>query len=88
MADKPTLYIDYQGGKIKGPGEIIGRLFANPKAKSWYPPPEESMIVISDPQRFQQTVARLRELGYPLVETAPPNGGGGASEQSTIDSES
>jgi hypothetical protein len=69
MADKPTLYIDYQGGKIRGPGEVLGRLFANPKAKSWYAPPE-SMIVISDAQRFQQTVARLRELGYPLVETA------------------
>ena len=70
MAEKPTLYIDSQGGKIRGPGEVIGRLFANPKAKSWYPPPE-SMIVISDPQRFQQTVARLRELGYPLIEDAP-----------------
>ena len=29
-------------------------------------------IVISDPQRLQQTVARLRQLGYPLVEHAPP----------------
>lgn len=86
MADKPTLYIDFQGGKIRGPGEVIGRLFANPKAKSWYPPPE-AMIVISDPQRFQQTVARLRELGYPLVETAPSRGGSGAAHP-TPDSES
>ena len=84
MADKPTLYIDYQGGKIRGPGEVLGRLFANPKAKSWYPPPE-SMIVISDPQRFQQTVARLRELGYPLVETTQGNA---ASTHSATDSES
>lgn len=87
MADKPTLYIDYRGGKIRGPGEIMGRLFATPKTKGWYPPPE-SMIVISDPQRFQQTVARLRELGYPLVETAPPNGGSGASADSTTGSKS
>lgn len=84
MADKPTLYIDYQGGKIRGPGDVIGRLFANPKAKSWYPPPE-SMIVISDAQRFQQTVARLRELGYPLVETTQ---GSAASTHSATDSES
>lgn len=71
MAEKPTLYIDYQSGKIQGPLAVIGRLFATSKAKSWYGPPE-STIVISDPQRLQQTAARLRELGYPLVESAPP----------------
>lgn len=71
MADKPTLHIDYQTGRIKGPNETIGRLFASPKAKSWYGP-AESTVVISDPQRLQQTVARLRELGYPLVENPPP----------------
>ncbi len=73
IADKPTLYVDYQAGKIQGPHQIIGRLFANPKAKSWYAPPAESTIAISDPQRLQQTVARLRELGYPVVEKAPPD---------------
>ncbi len=72
MADKPTLYIDYPTGKIQGPSQAIGRLFAPPKTKSWHGPPE-STIVISDPQRFQQTVARLRKLGYPLVENPPPN---------------
>ena len=87
MLDKPTLYIDSQGGKIRGPAEVIARLFANPKAKSWYPPPE-SMIVISDPQRFQQTVARLRELGYPLVEKPPIEGGSVAAAQSDRDCKS
>jgi hypothetical protein len=72
MAEKPTLYIDYQTGKIQGPSEAIGRLFANPKLKSWYGP-AESTIVVSDPQRLQQTVARLRQLGYPLVEHPPPD---------------
>jgi hypothetical protein len=71
MAEKPRLHIDYQKGTIQGPGDIIGRLFAGPKDKSWMAPPE-SMIVISDPQRFQQTVERLRRLGYPLSETAAP----------------
>ena len=70
MAEKPTLYIDYQTGKIVGPSEVIGHLFANPKLKSWYGPPE-SMMVISDPQRFQKTLERLRQLGYPLVEKPP-----------------
>jgi hypothetical protein len=70
MADKPTLYIDYRTGKIRGPSEAIGHLFANPKLKSWYGPPE-SMMVISDPQRFRQTVERLRQLGYPLLEDPP-----------------
>ena len=68
MAEKPTLYIDSQSGKIQGPGRIIGQLFANPKSKSWFAPPEESTIVISDAERFQYTVDRLRQLGYPLVE--------------------
>jgi hypothetical protein len=72
MADKPPLYIDYHSGRIQGPSEVIGRLFATPKAKSWFGPPE-STIVISDPQRLHQTVARLRELGYPLIESPPPN---------------
>ena len=71
MADKPTLYIDYPTGKIQGPGEVIGRLFATPKTKSWYPPPAASTIVISDPQRLQRTVERLRQLGYPLIENPP-----------------
>ncbi|MGQ4809617.1 hypothetical protein NKDENANG_03040 [Candidatus Entotheonellaceae bacterium PAL068K] len=74
MADKPTLFIDYQTGKIQGPSEVIGRLFATPKTKSWYGPPE-STVVLSDPQRLQQTVARLRDLGYPLVESPPPTPG-------------
>ena len=68
MTEKPTLYVDYQTGKIQGPSEVIGRLFANPKLKSWSGPPA-SMIVISNPERLQQTVERLRQLGYPLVES-------------------
>jgi hypothetical protein len=68
MAEKPTLYVDTQSGKIQGPGRVIGQLFANPKSKSWFAPPEESTIVISDAERFQYTVNRLRELGYPVVE--------------------
>ena len=77
MADKPTLYVDYQSGKIQGPNKIIGRLFANPKAKSWYGPPE-STIVISDPTRLQETVARLRQLGYSLLEHPPTHDGSDA----------
>jgi hypothetical protein len=68
MTEKPTLYVDYSTGKIQGPSEVIGRLFANPKLKSWYGPPA-SMIIVSNPERLQQTVERLRQLGYPLVET-------------------
>jgi hypothetical protein len=68
MAEKPTIYIDPQSGKIQGPGRIIGQLFANPKSKSWFAPPGESTIVISDAERFQYTVNRLRQLGYPLVD--------------------
>lgn len=73
MAEKPALSIDYQRGTIQGPSGEISRLFATPKTKSWDWPPEAT-IVISDPQRLQQTVVRLRQLGYPLVETptAPP----------------
>jgi hypothetical protein len=71
MADKPLLYIDYHAGTIKGPGATIGRLFATPKDKSWDAPPVAT-IVISNPHRLQQTVARLRQLGYPLVESSPP----------------
>lgn len=68
MADKPPLYIDYHAGTIQGPGEVIGRLFATPKDKSWDAPPVAT-IVMSNPQRLQQTVERLRQLGYPLVES-------------------
>lgn len=73
MTEKPTLYVDYQTGKIQGPPAVIGRLFANPKLKSWYgPSTPEATIVISDAPRLQQTVARLRELGYPVVEQPLP----------------
>jgi hypothetical protein len=72
MAEKPPLYINYQTGTIRGPGGIMGRLFAGPKDKTWDAPPEAT-IVISDPQRLQRTVARLRGLGYPLVESPPPH---------------
>jgi hypothetical protein len=71
MADKPTLYVDYEKGTIKGPEKIIGRLFANPKAKSWFGPPE-STIVISNAEQFHTTVERLRQLGYVLVERPAP----------------
>jgi hypothetical protein len=71
MADKPSLVINYHTGTIQGPSAVISNLFANPKIKSWDCLPEAT-IVISDPQRLQQTVARLRQLGYPLVEYAPP----------------
>lgn len=70
MADKPPLTINYQNGTIQGSGTVISRLFATPKTKSWDVLPEAT-IVISDPQRLRQTVARLRQLGYPLVETPP-----------------
>jgi hypothetical protein len=69
MAEKPILYVDYRTGKIQGPSEVIGRLFANPKLKSWYgPSTPEATMVISDAQRLHQTVGRLRALGYPVVE--------------------
>ena len=71
MADKPTLYVDYEGGTIRGPQEIIGRLFATPKTKTWFGPPE-AIMAISDPERLRQTAERLRQLGYPLVESGPP----------------
>ena len=71
MADKPTLYIDYAGGTIRGPQEIIGRLFATPKTKTWIGPPEATMA-ISEPERLRRTAERLRELGYPLVESGSP----------------
>ena len=71
MADKPSLVINYHTGTIQGPSAVISNLFANPKTKSWDSLPEAT-IVISDPQRLQQTVARLRQLGYPLVEQPPP----------------
>ena len=72
MADKPTLYVDYEGGTIRGPQKIIGRLFANPKAKTWDGPPE-GIMAISDPERLRQTAERLRQLGYPLVEMGSGN---------------
>jgi hypothetical protein len=71
MAEKPALSIDYHAGTIRGPSEVMSRLFATPKTKSWDWLPEAT-IVISDPQRLQQTVARLRQLGYPVVESLPP----------------
>jgi len=71
MADKPPLTINYQNGTIQGPSAVISRLFATPKTKSWDALPEAT-IVISDPQRLSQTVARLRQLGYPVVESPPP----------------
>jgi hypothetical protein len=74
MADKPSLTINYQNGTIQGPSTVISHLFATPKTKSWDAPPE-AMIVISDPQRLRQTAERLRQLGYPLVEShAEPTG--------------
>lgn len=71
MADKPCLTINYARGTIQGPSAVISRLFATPKTKSWDELPVAT-IVISDPHRLQQTVARLRQLGYPLVESPPP----------------
>lgn len=75
MAEKPPLYIDYHAGKIEGPLEVIGRLFATPKDKSWGYAPPVATIVISNPERLRQVAARLRKLGYPLVETpSQPSG--------------
>ena len=74
MADKPSLVINYHTGTIQGPSAVMSNLFANPKIKSWDSLPEAT-IVISDPQRLQQTVARLRQLGYPLVEQPAPTSG-------------
>ncbi len=74
MEEKPTLYVDYEKGNIKGPGKIIARLFAGPKDKSWFPT-EVSIIPISDPERLRQTVEKLRNLGFPLVETPAPDTG-------------
>jgi hypothetical protein len=71
MTAKPSLAINYHTGTIQGPSAVMSQLFATPKTKSWDWLPE-AMIVISDPQRLQQTVARLRQLGYPLVETPTP----------------
>ena len=71
MAGKATLYIDYEGGTIRGPQEIIGRLFATPKTKTWLGPPEATMAV-SDPDRLRRIAERLRELGYPLMESGQP----------------
>jgi hypothetical protein len=71
MADKPPLVVNYHTGTIQGPSAVISHLFATPKTKSWDSLPEAT-IVISDPQRLQQTVARLRQLGYPLLEQPAP----------------
>ncbi len=66
--DRPTLYIDYEKGTVKGPSKTISRLFAGPD-KSWYPSAlPESTIATSDPERLKQTAERLRDLGFPLVE--------------------
>jgi hypothetical protein len=70
MADKPPLSINYHTGTIHGPSAVMSNLFATPKTKSW-DWLSEATIVISDPQRLQQTVARLRQLGYSLVEHPP-----------------
>jgi hypothetical protein len=83
MADKPPLYIDYRAGTIKGPGATIGRLFATPKDKSWDAPPVAT-IVISNPSRLQQTVERLRQLGYPLVESSQPPPEATATDKPTL----
>jgi len=72
MAEKPSLSVNYQTGTIQGPSAVMSHLFATPKTKSWDWLPELT-IVISDPQRLQQTVARLRQLGYPLVESPTPH---------------
>ena len=72
MADKPTLYIDYEGGTIRGPQAIIGRLFATPKTKTWFATSPEAIMAVSDPGRLRQTAERLRQLGYPLVESGSP----------------
>jgi hypothetical protein len=74
MAEKPSLSINYRTGTIQGPSAVMSRLFATPKTKSWDWLPEAT-IVISDPQRLQQTVARLRQLGYPLVENPTSQSG-------------
>src|SRR4029450_13718206 len=71
MAEKPSLSINYHTGTIQGPSAVMSHLFATPKTKSWDWLPEAT-IVISDPQHLQQTVARLRQLGYPLVESPTP----------------
>lgn len=71
MAGKATLYVDYEGGTIRGPQEIIGRLFATPKTKTWLGPPE-AVMAVSDPERLCRITERLRELGYPLVEVGQP----------------
>jgi len=71
MADKPSLTVNYRAGTIQGPSGVISNLFATPKTKSWDWLPEAT-IVISDPQRLQQTIVRLREMGYPLIEEAAP----------------
>jgi len=71
MAHKPSLVINYHTGTIQGPSAVISNLFANPKIKSWDSLPEAT-IVISDPQRLRQTVVRLQQLGYPLVEQPAP----------------
>jgi hypothetical protein len=63
MADKPPLSINYHSGTIQGPSAVISNLFATPKTKSWDWLPEAT-IVISDPQRLQQTVAPA-SVGYP-----------------------
>jgi hypothetical protein len=73
MANKPSLTVNCRTGTIQGPSGVISNLFATPKTKSWDWLPEAT-IVISDPQRLQRTIARLRDMGYPLVEEpAPPS---------------
>ena len=64
------LYIDYRTGTIRGPAELMGRLFA--PARGYFYGPPQATLVISNPQRLHRIVARLRALGYRLIETPSP----------------
>ena len=72
MADKPPLSINYRTGTIQGPSAVMSRLLP-PRRPRVGTGCRRLLIVISDPQRLQQTVARLRQLGYPLVESPTPH---------------
>ncbi|GIX46004.1 MAG: hypothetical protein KatS3mg131_0215 [Candidatus Tectimicrobiota bacterium] len=73
MRAKATFYADFRRGTLQGPSALIGRLFANPKLKSWTAPPTAT-VVIGDPQRLRQVVAHLRRLGYVVQESEAPPG--------------
>jgi hypothetical protein len=64
---KFPLHIDYQAGTVRGPVEVMGRLFA--PARGYFYGPPESTVVIGDPQRLRRVAERLRRMGYPLVES-------------------